>query len=198
MAKTTGRHSLGTAVIPGVRDGQRLHAAGYQPMGPLTATDGPRLPDIKGHEVERLLPWMEAGEAENLAGLLSAFSARARRILLSLLSGASLRRAAASGGIGESTLSNWRRVPEFDNAIEVAQVLGSARYEDELHDRALGGPDDRGSMRALELVVKARNADYRDKSQVQHGVVHVMAGVLRDAGGWRVNGAGETDRLGAG
>ena len=147
---------------------------------------GESLPALDVAEVQRLLPELEADAVAELAGLIGGFNGRARRVLLSLLGGASLLQAAAGAALSRGTLDNWRQADAaFQRAVGLWLDLGSALYEGELHSRALAGPDDRGSMRALELVVKARNPDYRDKAQVQMGVIHVFKQALSDAGGWR-------------
>lgn len=155
---------------------------------------GETLPALNQAEVARLLPELdEAGVAE-MTGLIGSFGGRARRVCLRLLGGASLLQAAAAAGIGRTTLDDWRqRELAFQRCVSLCLDLGSALYEGELHSRALAGPDDRGSMRALELVVKARNPDYRDKAQVQMGVVHVFKQALSDAGGWRGEALPEPD-----
>lgn len=147
---------------------------------------GEALPSLDRAEVARLVPSIDADAVEEISGLLDEFSGRARRVCLLLLGGASLLQAAAGAALSRGTLDNWRQGnAAFQRAIGLCLDLGSALYEGELHSRALAGPDDRGSMRALELVVKARNPDYRDKAQVQMGVIHVFKQALSDAGGWR-------------
>ena len=154
-------------------------------MGPMPQY-GESLPPLDRAEVARLLPTVGAAAVEDIAGLLDGFNGRARSICLLLLGGASILQAAAGAGLARGTLDNWRQADAaFQRAVGLCLDLGSALYEGELHSRALAGPDDRGSMRALELVVKARNPDYRDKQQIQMGVLHVFKQGLSDAGGWR-------------
>ena len=154
-------------------------------MGPMPQY-GESLPTLDRAEVAKLLPTVGADAVEDIAGLLDGFNGRARSICLLLLGGASILQAAAGAGLARGTLDNWRQADAaFQRAVGLCLDLGSALYEGELHSRALAGPDDRGSMRALELVVKARNPDYRDKAQVQMGVIHVFKQALSDAGGWR-------------
>lgn len=62
--------------------------------------------------------------------------------------------------------------------IEFAGDIGLARFEAELHDRALAGAGDRGSPRALEMVLKRHFPEYRDKAQVE------MTHILRAAEAW--------------
>ncbi len=154
-------------------------------MGPMPQY-GESLPPLDRAEVAKLLPTVGADAVEDIASLLDGFNGRARSICLLLLGGASILQAAAGAGLARGTLDNWRQADvAFQRAVGLCLDLGSALYEGELHSRALAGPDDRGSMRALELVVKARNPDYRDKAQVQMGVIHVFKQALSDAGGWR-------------
>lgn len=194
MARRTARHDLGAAVIPGQR-GERhpgigsKRPRGPRPLGPYPSSDSVRLPDVAVGTVLALVPWLDDVGAAEIAGTLQPFNGRARTILLALLEGRSALAAAARAGVSTAAVDGWRRDPEFSDAFDLCYSMGSAHFEDELVQRALAGPDDRGSMRALELVVKARNPEYRDKAQVQMGVVHVMGGILRDAAGWRVNEA---------
>ena len=144
---------------------------------------GETLPPLDRAEVARLVPSIDADAVEEISGLLDGFNGRARRVCLLLLGGASLLQAAAGAALSRGTLDNWRQGnAAFQRAVGLCLDLGSALYEGELHSRALAGPDDRGSMRALELVVKARNPDYRDKQQIQMGVLHVFKQGLSDAG----------------
>lgn len=168
-----------------VRPDAPARAPGRPPTGPLPVY-GEALPPLDRAEVARLVPSIDADAVEEISGLLDGFSGRARRVCLLLLGGASLLQAAAGAALSRGTLDNWRQGnAAFQRAVGLCLDLGSALYEGELHSRALAGPDDRGSMRALELVVKARNPDYRDKAQIQMGVLHVFKQGLSDAGGWK-------------
>lgn len=176
MARKTGV-AVTTASLP-VRPGR-------VPEGPLPAY-GEALPAIDRAFLKGILPELDAETIDGIGGLLDSFNGPARRVCLSLLQGASILQAAASAGKAKNTIDSWRQADvTFQRAVGLCLDLGSALYEGELHSRALAGPDDRGSMRALELVVKARNPDYRDKAQVQMGVIHVFKQALSDAGGWR-------------
>jgi hypothetical protein len=96
--------------------------------------------------------------------------------------------AAAAAGVSEATLEQWeKKHPEFRQATVSAYQMGFRRvFEPELYRRALAGPDDRGSMRALELVTKARDGSYRDKSQVQMEVFHRATEATSGlTGGWQ-------------
>lgn len=114
-------------------------------------------------------------------GLLRPFSGHARKTLAVLLAGGTLGMAAAAVPMSKDTLDNWRRRhPQYDKAVRQALDWGFAQtYEAELYSRALDRAD-RGSMRALELVVKSRDASYRDKQTGTLEVVHRMvSGVQR-------------------
>lgn len=61
--------------------------------------------------------------------------------------------------------------PALREAYEVAESMAIAPLEDELRSRALAGADDRGSMRALEIALKAADPRYRDAASLQLTVV---------------------------
>lgn len=132
-----------------------------------------------------------------LRGLLEPFSTRARMVIVSLLRGYSQRMAAATAGIDDETVRVWgKRHPEFAQAVQKAASLGFSRtFERELHQRALAGPDDRGSMRALELVTKARAPEYREKQQIAMEVTHraeiALGGMVQ---GWDDDGPADSER----
>lgn len=169
-------------------------------LGPLVDADSPPVPL---GDVERLRDALTVGNdsfgvtvsADLLIGLLGPFNTRARAILVALLRGYSRGMAATTAGIAEATLDNWeKRVPEFREATVQAHQMGFRRtFEPELYRRAMAGNDDRGSMRALELVTKARDSAYRDKSQLQMEVVH-RAGesMTKLVGGWTDEAAPQT------
>jgi len=124
---------------------------------------------------------------DTLRGLLEPFSTRARMVIVSLLRGYSQRMAAATAGMSDEGVRLWGKAhPEFARAVREASNLGFSRtFERELHQRALAGPDDKGSMRALELVTKARAPEYREKQQIAMEVTHraeiAMSGLVQ---GW--------------
>lgn len=69
--------------------------------------------------------------------------------------------------------------------IEIAEGMGTAHYETELYRRAMAGAADRGSVRALEIVLKARDPQYRDRLQVQHSaMLEGERAVSRLTSGW--------------
>ncbi|MDX9738733.1 MAG: hypothetical protein RBT53_11370, partial [Azonexus sp.] len=105
-------------------------------------------------------------------GLLRPFNGRARAVLIALLRGHSRTMAATAAGIDVDTLRRWeQREPEFARATARAADFGfSSVYEAELYDRALDRSD-KASGRLLELLLKSRSADYREKSQLQLEVV---------------------------
>jgi hypothetical protein len=127
---------------------------------------------------------------EELVGLLQPFNTRARHVLVSLLRGYSRDMAATAIGMTHEGLRGWgKRHPEFAEAMTKASQMGFSKvFEGELYRRALAGPDDRGSMRALELVAKSRSSAYRDKSQHQVDVIHHAQAATEQAfGGEWVN-----------
>lgn len=127
---------------------------------------------------------VDAGE---VGGLLRPFNGRARRYLVALLQGQSHMMASANAGVDNDTITRWKKLhPEFAKAASRCSNLGfTAVFEAELYDRALDR-DDRASGRLLELVVKSRDAAYREKSQVQLEVqlraAEATTGLI---GGWQ-------------
>lgn len=165
---------------------------GRPELGPMLDASTPELAEPQIAELRQHLK-LDGGDfavtldVEALRGLLLPFNGRARVVLVALLRGFSQRMAAASAGIDPETLRRWGvRHREFADAVKQAEGLGFSRvFERELYSRAMAGPEDRGSMRALELVTKARAAEYREKSQVQMEVVHRAQEATTGAfGGW--------------
>lgn len=129
-----------------------------------------------------------------LVDLIRPFNGRARTFLISLLRGASRTMASSAAGVDVDTVREWeRKHPEFARASKRCSNLGFTNvFESELYRRALAGPDDRGSMRALELVAKSRDSAYRDKSQVQmEHVLRAGEAMQRLMGGWETAGTFE-------
>ena len=124
-------------------------------------------------------------------GFLATLENRAgdagRRLGEALVHGRSLRLASVDAGVTYTAIRDWMRSdPELRSAVLAAEAVGASVFERELERRALAGADDRGSVRALELVVKARMPEYRDKTQVQMDVVHkAESAVLDIVGDWR-------------
>lgn len=118
--------------------------------------------------------WQVSVPAETLADLLRPFDGRRRVFLVALLNGYSKAMAAANAGVTPRCAQLWaKRDPEFGGAVAMAQHFGFASVvEPELYRRAFAGPKDRGSMRALELILKARDPSYREKQQVELDVIH--------------------------
>lgn len=169
-----------------VRD---THYRGGRPPEDIRAPIGAALVDITytGPD-EQFTASLSQDVIDELRGCISKFNSRARVILVGLLNGFSLKQATLRAGRTSDCAERWAKVdPEFREAMELCKQYGTAFvYESELERRALAGSDDRGSMRALELVVKARDASYRDKSQVE--VAHVIAAQNAEAqltSGWR-------------
>ena len=131
--------------------------------------------------------WQVTVPAEELTQLLSPFDGRRRAFLTGLLNGRSRSMAAAGAGITLRSIQLWEKAdPAFREASITAEQIGFAGViESELYRRALAGQEDRGSMRALELIVKSRDAAYREKSQVTLDVVQrAEEAGLRFVEGW--------------
>lgn len=127
---------------------------------------------------------------EAMAGLIEPWGGRARRVLAALLRGHSRRQAALAAGVDNDTLRAWAvRVPAWGEAMRQAEEWGfGAVIEGELYRRALAGQEDRGSMRALELIVRARDPQYREKAALQIELVSRAHEAAGRAFGW--DGAG--------
>ncbi len=131
--------------------------------------------------------WQVSAPAEELHQLISPFDGKRRAFLVGLLNGRSRTMAAAGAGVTVRCIQLWTRADdEFREAARTAEHLGFAGViESELYRRALAGEKDRGSMRALELVVKSRDAAYREKAQVTLDVVqHAEEALHRVVDGW--------------
>lgn len=91
--------------------------------------------------------------------------------------------AAMSAGLHPESLRRMlKQDPEMREILTSAEEMGTRRvFEGELFTRALAGPEDRGSIRALELVMKARLPEYREKQQVQMEVIHRAASAVSAA-----------------
>ena len=125
-------------------------------------------------------------DVETVTGLLQPFSGRARKAIEGLLNGMTFGMAYVNAGYTNESFRLARmRDPEFAAAVEKAADMGFRRvYERELYDRALDR-NDRASGRLLELILKARSADYREKAQLQMSVIHAAADAFGSAGGWK-------------
>lgn len=158
------------------------------PSGEIEVLDTSAVSQIQNHLSLSFDGFQIEIPAEQISGLLQPFNTRARVILIHLLKGYSRGMAAAQAGVSEGALNAWEKGdPEFREATVWAYQTGFRRtFEPELYRRALAGPDDRGSMRALELVTKARDSAYRDKSQVQHEIItRAMEATGSLTGGWQ-------------
>lgn len=130
----------------------------------------------------------EAGESV-VIGLLAPFGVRARIYLRSIAAGLPARQARKLANLDEQTVSDWRRTDDlFAMAEQECQGMGTGRFESELYRRALAGADDRGSIRALEIVMKQRDPSYRDKGNTQIAImVQQREQRERRYAGWQQN-----------
>ncbi|MFW6174353.1 MAG: hypothetical protein ACOC5K_01060 [Chloroflexota bacterium] len=125
--------------------------------------------------------------ADYVAGLVRLFQERAgeqwAHIASLMLRGHTLRTAATRSGLTyQGAQKAIKADPELSSLVAAAEAAGAGVFEGELMERALAGSEDKGSMRALELVVKARMPEYRDKRQEEITVTHkaesAMASVI--------------------
>lgn len=130
-------------------------------------------------------------EVEYLRGLLGFLESRvgtAGRLLgLGMLRGLSMRQASFRAGVSDQTVRDWvRKDPELRRAVLDLEGWRAATVEDEVTRRAFAGSEDRGSMRALELLAKATMPEYRDKHQVELTVRHAAEQAQSAAtSGWK-------------
>ena len=159
---------------------------GRLPQGPRTI-DGSPLPLEPGEITFVTARAMEVHiPSDALGGLLGPFNGRARVILLRLLAGFSMGMAAAAAGLSKHGLDSWReRDPEFAQAVTLAYDIGfGAVIEAGAYSRAMDR-NDRASGRLLELILKARGEEYREKSQVQLSVIRAVGSAFDGlAGDW--------------
>jgi len=134
--------------------------------------------------------WQVNVPAEAVARVLAPFLGRKRAFLVRLLNGWSKRAAATGAGVSVRTTQLWAKADgEFAESVAFCESVGfSTVIESELYRRALAGVADRGSMRALELVVKSRAPEYREKAQIQLDVIQQASEAsARLVAGWQEN-----------
>lgn len=104
-----------------------------------------------------------------------------------MLMGASRRMATTRAGLHPVTVTNTLKADsQLAGIVIYAEQIGAGLFEQELMRRALAGPGDRGSIRALELVAKSRMPEYRDKHQQEITVRHQADESMRSViDGWQ-------------
>lgn len=109
-------------------------------------------------------PWVVDVDPSFIAALIAPWTGRRRVFLVGLLNGLSKTKAAIRAGVTVRSTQLWAKGDaEFAEAVAACENVGVATVlEAELYRRALAGPEDSGSIRALELVLRARCPDYRD------------------------------------
>lgn len=135
---------------------------------------------------------MDAGQ---VAGLLATCRSRAGEayasIALRLLLGYSRTMAVVGSGVPIRTMNDHcMRDQQLSAALSECENIGFSRHEAELYRRAHAGAEDRGSGRMLEMILKARGPQYREKYQVEHQ--HILAAEQATGAalaGWRAAGA---------
>ncbi|MBK7124746.1 MAG: hypothetical protein IPH65_02300 [Dehalococcoidia bacterium] len=103
------------------------------------------------------LPFQVEVPVEHITETLVAFDGRRRAFLVALLNGYSKGAAASSIGVTARAVQLWAKRDEcFAEAVRYCEDIGFASViETELYRRALAGTADKGSVRALELVLKS-------------------------------------------
>ena len=143
-------------------------------------------------------PWQVTVNEDAVAELIQPFGARQRGFLVRLLNGYSKGMAASAVGVSVRATQLWaKKNRAFAEAVSECEQVGFATViESELYRRALGGVEDRGSMRALELVLKSRSSDYRDGSTGtdRQSLVTAAAAEMAITDRWRESQSEATQR----
>lgn len=122
-----------------------------------------------------------------LQGLVQELAGAHYRVAAgALMAGCSYALAANLAGISQSAMADARKKrPDLAALLTQCEQIGFGLYELELQKRALAGDQDRGSIRALEIVAKSRRAEYREKSAIAIDVIHrAEQSASRLVGGW--------------
>lgn len=150
---------------------------------PRAVASAPELPEtLDALTVEYSAPgdrWKASVSQEvidDVRGVLAGLDGPARTFVLSVLNGQSMEAAAArTGRTVQGFYDRAKKDPAFKRTMELARQIGTRLiYEAELEDIALDRSH-RGQMRALELLLKARLPEYREKQQVE--MTHVMRAI---------------------
>ena len=165
--------------FPAVLDGPDLHPDDARALAALLS------PGPAGFDIEV--------DARYVAGLLSKCRNRAGGesyavVARGLLRGLSRSMAVAGSGISYRTLNDQcLRDPEIADVLKECEQVGfSLIHEREMYRRAHAGAEDRGSVRMLEVIAKARDPQYREKYQVEHEhIVRAEERTARVLGGWQ-------------
>lgn len=126
--------------------------------------------------------------ADEKVGLIRRLGARAgvpgQKIGLNLLRGFPRQLALVGSGISIVQLNRMCKAdPEFAADILACEESGFASgplYE--LYRRAMAGAEDRGSLRALEIIVKARMPEYGEKFAHEHRLIRDAEDSITRAG----------------
>lgn len=133
--------------------------------------------------------------ADEVRGLIEAVGARAgasaQRVGIRLAQGWPRSMAVIGSGLSQPQLRDLcRRDDRVSGLLQELEEAGFAmRWEGELYRRAMAGKDDRGSMRALEILLKQRDPSYHDKYSVEHHLrVEADKSMRLGGGGWQDRG----------
>lgn len=138
-------------------------------------------PDVPAWITDREIVDADQQAARVVTGLIETIESRAGARDISLRLGVSLlvagkpraSAALAMGMMPRAFEARCKGDSQFGQLCDFAHAWGTSRYEVELHDRALAGTLDRGSARALEVVNKRYNPEYRDKAAME--ITHILA-----------------------
>lgn len=88
------------------------------------------------------------------------------RALVGYAAGGTTWEAAKAAGVSKRTVCRWRQLDlAFKAAWEEAKFFAQAALEDQLHERAQAGPEDKGSAVLLMFALKAMDRDKYEGSK---------------------------------
>lgn len=106
----------------------------------------------------------------------------AKMVLEQAAEGKSLVSFAASVGVCQQTLGNWRnRFPEFDNACEEAKVACAAWWEEKARTAGDGGNPAKADRLIMFMLKNHAPDQYKDRQEVEHTGMVEFASRLANA-----------------
>lgn len=135
---------------------------------------------------------------EEKIGLVEAVGTRGgsqvQKVAIRLLQGWPRSMAVLGTGMSEPQLRDLcKRDSVIREILTNCEEAGfNSRIVTELYDRALAGKDDRGSLRALEIVAKSRGPQFNEKvAHTHHLAREAESSRMAQTSGWQNEDAGE-------
>lgn len=126
-----------------------------------------------------LYPMPPQMSEDEKVGLVERLGGRERgiqlqKVAIRLVQGWPRSLAIVGSGLSDAALRHeCQKDPLVSRTLAQLEDAGfQSKFVTELYRRAMAGTDDRGSVRALEMVVKARDVSYQEKSALH---LHVIA-----------------------